>query len=110
MPLLVKKRNFDLMLGNFVQHKIVVVSNFCVSVVLHVNVTCTAHQIYLEMCNILKINLKHVRFTFSIQPFTRQFSAVVRMLLNLNDYCETLSSQSDRNVYFIFEFPRIISL
>ena len=29
------------MLVNFVQHKIVVVSNFCASVVLDVNVTCT---------------------------------------------------------------------
>jgi hypothetical protein len=86
------------MLVNFVQHKIVV-SNFCASVVLHVNVTCTAHQIYLETCNILKINLQHGHFTFSIQPFTCQFFAVVTKLLNLNDHCETLSSQSDRNIY-----------
>jgi hypothetical protein len=70
--------------------------NFCANVVLHVNVTYTAHQIYLEMFNILKINLKYIRFTFIIQPITFQLPAVVRKLLNLNDHCETLSSQSDR--------------
>lgn len=81
------------------QHKIVVVSNFCARVVLHINVACTAHHIYQEMCNILKINLKHVHFMFSKQPFTCHFSAVVRTQLNLNHHCAMSSSQSDRNMY-----------
>jgi hypothetical protein len=67
----------------------------------HVNVTCTAHQIYLEICNILEINSEHLHLTFNIQPFTCRFSVVVRTLLNLNDHCKTLLSQSEKDLFLM---------